>query len=118
VIFHFGNFHHLPVVKAGKPVGLVSQRDYLRVLAEPARSGEATLAGEVMTRPVERVRPETPLRRALRLMIRKKYGCLPVVDARGLLVGIVTETDATRLAERLVRDLDAVGAAATGRQRP
>jgi CBS domain-containing membrane protein len=108
VIFHFGRFRHLPVVRSGKPIGLLSQRDYLRALARPDRHDESTLAGDVMTRPVERVRPETPLRNALRLMVRKKYGCLPVVDRRGLLVGIVTETDATRFAARLVKDLDEV----------
>jgi CBS domain-containing protein len=109
VIFHFGRLRHLPVVRAGKPIGLVSHRDYLRALAQ---GNETTLAGQVMTKPVERVSPETPLSKALRLMLRKKYGCLPVVNRKGQLVGIVTETDATRLAERLVRDLDRVMARA------
>jgi len=112
VLFHFGRFRHLPVVTSGKPIGLVSQRDYLRAMARADRGGDSTLAGDVMTHPVEQVKPETPLHQALRLMVRKKYGCLPVVDVRGRLVGIVTETDATRLAARLVRDLDAVTAAA------
>ena len=111
VIFHFGRFRHLPVLRGEKVVGLLSQRDYLRAMARADRSGEATLAGDVMSRPVERVLPSTPLLRALRLMIRKKYGCLPVVNGRGALVGIVTETDATRFAARLVRDLDAAAAA-------
>jgi CBS domain-containing protein len=110
VIFAFGRFRHLPVVRSGKPVGLVSQRDYLRAVGQGGT--ETTRAGAVMTRPVEKVTPRTPLAKALRLMIRKKYGCLPVVDRAGKLVGIVTETDATRLAARLVRDLDEVTAAA------
>jgi len=114
VIFHFGSFRHLPVVRASKPIGLVSQRDYLRAMARPVPGGESTLAGDVMTHPVLKVRPETPLAQALRLMVRKKYGCLPVVDVRGRLVGIVTETDATRFAARMVRDLDQVTEAARG----
>jgi CBS domain-containing protein len=109
VIFHFGRLRHLPVVRSGRPVGLVSQRDYLRALGQ--NGSENILAGSVMTKPVEKVTPTTPLAKALRLMIRKKYGCLPVVNKRGKLVGIVTETDATRLAARLVRDLDQVAAA-------
>lgn len=107
-IFQFGRFRHLPVMRGGKLAGLLSHRDYLRGLARANRTGEAVLARDVMSSPVERVKPDTSLARALRLMVRKKYGCLPVVDERRRLVGIVTETDATRLAARLVRDLDEV----------
>lgn len=108
-IMHFGRFRHLPVVREGKVVGLVTQRDYLRALAErgPSRT-QTVLARDVMTRDVHSVRPDSNLRGALQLMLRHKYGCLPVVTRRGELVGILTESDATRFAARMVADLEQV----------
>ena len=61
---------------------------------------------DAMQRDVAVVRPDTSLRAAMRLMLENKYGGLPVVDASGGLVGIVTEADFTRLALRLVEDAD------------
>jgi CBS domain-containing membrane protein len=42
------------------------------------------------------VRPDTPLAEAARIMLERKIGCLPVVEA-GKLVGILTESDFVRL---------------------
>jgi CBS domain-containing protein len=108
-IFHLGRLRHLPVVVEGRLVGLVSHRDFLRVLARYGEeNGRTQTAGEVMTRQLTTVRPETPLRKALSLMMRNKFGCLPVTDKDGNLVGILTETDATRFAARTIRDLDKI----------
>jgi CBS domain-containing protein len=108
-IFHLGRLRHLPVVREGRLVGLVSHRDFLRVLATYGeQKGRTQRAGEVMTKQLTTVRPETPLRKALSLMMRNKFGCLPVTDKDGNLVGILTETDATRFAARTIRDLDKI----------
>jgi acetoin utilization protein AcuB len=42
------------------------------------------------------VHPETALEHAARMLSENRIGCLPVVDARGELVGILSETDALR----------------------
>jgi acetoin utilization protein AcuB len=42
------------------------------------------------------VHPETPLEDAVQRLADNRIGCLPVVDARGQLVGILSEIDALR----------------------
>jgi CBS domain-containing protein len=55
-------------------------------------------AGEVMTRDVIAVEPESPILHAIRLMLAKRVSGLPVVS-KGALIGIVTEGDFLRRAE-------------------
>jgi CBS domain-containing protein len=65
-----------------------------------------------MTREPTSVRPGMALSQAARLMLERKYGCLPVCEDDGTLVGIVTEADFVRFAADVVRDLDLVAEAA------
>jgi len=47
------------------------------------------------------LRPEEPIGRAIRLLNRSRLSALPVVDAHGTLVGLITESDLlTRLRSR------------------
>ncbi|MBF5045734.1 CBS domain-containing protein [Aggregicoccus sp. 17bor-14] len=103
-----GRVRHLPVVDGGRLVGLVTHRDLLAALARGggAATEPAVWAIDAMTRDVRTVRPETSLREALELMLKNKFGCLPVVDAAGSLVGIVTESDLVRFCGELVVGLD------------
>jgi CBS domain-containing protein len=56
-------------------------------------------AGEVMTVGVTTVRPDASVTEAARLMVEHGVSGLPVVDAHGQLVGIVTEGDFLRRTE-------------------
>ena len=56
-------------------------------------------AKDVMTQKVILVGPEDTILRAIRLMLQNKVSGLPVVEASGQLVGIVTEGDFLRRAE-------------------
>jgi len=56
-------------------------------------------ARDIMTRRVFSVDPNADVLRAVRLMLQHKISGLPVVDASGALVGIVTEGDFLRRAE-------------------
>lgn len=54
---------------------------------------------DVMSRDVATVSPDETILHAARLMLQRKFSGLPVVDAAGTLVGIVTEGDFLRRAE-------------------
>jgi CBS-domain-containing membrane protein len=99
-------FRHLPVVKDDMLVGLVTQKDLLRAssssLSEQAEERNAIIAKakvhSIMTDVVLSASPDDPLAKAGREMFEAKVGCLPVVNADGKLVGIVTESDFIRVA--------------------
>ncbi len=99
---------HLPVVRNGKLVGLITHRDLLRAAAQrgtdPAQ--QPLWASDVMVRDVTAVKPDTSAREAVKLMLDNKYGCLPVVGADGELLGILTEADIVRFAQHLIEDMD------------
>lgn len=48
---------------------------------------------DVMTRRVITVRPDTPVHEAARLMFTNRVGGLPVIDASGRVVGIISDGD-------------------------
>lgn len=53
-------------------------------------------AGDIMTRDVAVVHPETSLIDAVKLMARRKVSGVPVVDERGAVIGMMTEGDLVR----------------------
>jgi CBS domain-containing protein len=56
-------------------------------------------AHQIMTRPVITVSPDTTILEAANLMLQRHISGLPVVDAAGKLVGIVSESDFIRRSE-------------------
>jgi acetoin utilization protein AcuB len=93
----------MPVIdKNGKLVGIVSDKDLLRVTPSPATTLSAyeipyllskVKVSDVMTKQVITVTEETPVEEAARIMVDNKIGGLPVVDEAHVVAGIITETD-------------------------
>jgi CBS domain-containing membrane protein len=101
-LMKLGRVRHLPVLDEGRLVGVVSNRDVLdaalsRTLDFDAGSRRTFLhsveIGEVMTRDVATVGPDTTLAEAARVLVGRHIGCLPVVGPDGTMIGLVTETD-------------------------
>lgn len=108
-ILRLGGIRHLPVVREGRLAGLLTQRDLLRSAAH--RGPRTTHAADVMVREVVAVRPATSLVQAAKIMLANKFGCLPITEEDGRLVGIITESDFVRFAADVVQDLDLVAEA-------
>jgi acetoin utilization protein AcuB len=79
---------HLPVVEAGRLVGMVSDRDVRSVKGDPG----GLAAGSIMTPHPLTVTADTRVEHAARLMLDARIGSLPVMDG-DTLAGIVTYTD-------------------------
>lgn len=105
---------HLPVIREGRLVGLITHRDLLKAAtqkgADPATRPQ--WAADIMNREVRTVRPDMSLREAVQVMLDNKFGCLPVVGDNGDLLGILTEADLVRYAQQLIGDLDRLSEAA------
>lgn len=115
-IMRFKHLRHLPVIDDNNMlVGMVSHRDILRAqissltgltdMERRARQDSVTVS-QIMTREVWTAGPDTPASNAGQLLLDHHFGCLPVVDLVGHLVGIVTERDFLRFAVKAIEFYD------------
>jgi CBS domain-containing membrane protein len=110
-----GRVRHLPVLRDGKLVGLVTHRDMLAasfsVFSQVSEQEERRVLAQVpvaeLMHDVVTATPEMSVREAARVLLDNRFGCLPVVDRDGTLVGIVTEADFLRLAVRMLEAIQA-----------
>lgn len=95
---------HLPVVEHGGLVGIVSDRDIRLAMPSPLEVEDADRLAflermrveSIMIREVITAGLNDTVEDAARLFRRHAIGSLPVVDARGGLLGILTESDILR----------------------
>lgn len=82
----------VPVMTGGEVVGIFSERDVIHGLARDGAAALDARVGDVMTTPVESIRPDDAVIGALSLMTMRRIRHLPVVD-RGAVVGFVSIGD-------------------------
>lgn len=95
----------LPVIKEGRLIGIVTRGDVRE--AEPSDATSLSIwevnyllsklkIEKIMTRDVVTIDQEATIGEAAKLMMEQKISGLPVVDNKGNLVGIITESDIFR----------------------
>lgn len=101
---HDSHIRHVPVLSGKRLVGIITDRDMRDACPSPATTltrGEiayqmaTTPIKNSMTKDVVCIRPDMDMAQATRLLLRQRFGCLPVLD-HGSLVGIITELDCLR----------------------
>lgn len=90
------NVHHLPVVRGGELLGMLSDRDVLR-RATPGKGEElivpSTTVGEAMTPAPIVCEADVSLGHLVRLMAERRIDAVPIVTHSKRLLGLVTSTD-------------------------
>ncbi len=100
---------HLPIVdKDNKLVGIMSQRDLYKIQPPHKLEGgewyydkemlDGIILRTVMTPNPFALKPDNTVGQAIIAMVNHKYGCIPVVDDKRTLLGIVTQIDILKMA--------------------
>ena len=76
-----------------KLVGILSERDVVKALAQQGTKVLELTAGDIMTRNVTMVDPSTPVDVAMEIMDRGYFRHLPICTKEGELLGIVSIRD-------------------------
>ena len=96
----------LPVMKKGKLVGIITDRDLKRASASDATTLEVhellyllskIKVKDIMTRDVITVPPDFTVEETAQVLQKNRISGAPVIDANGQLVGTITQTDLFRV---------------------
>jgi len=85
---------HLPVLRGGRVVGILSQRDVALICGLPGVEPTEVPVEDAMTDSVYSVQPETPLDEVAATMAANKYGAALIVGERDHVIGVFTTVDA------------------------
>ena len=91
----------LVVVDDSKVVGIITERDIMRNIGRETNYLDRK-CGDVCSKPVISIEPNTESWEAFEIMLRNKIRRLPVLDENQRLAGIVTERDLFRWVLRVV----------------
>ena len=78
---------------ARRPIGIVTERDFMRRLLAQNLDAHTTPIRDIMTSNLKVARAEDEVAEWLRVMSNERFRHLPVVDADGVLVNIMSQGD-------------------------
>ena len=100
------HIRHLPVLDAGKLIGILSQRDVYLFNRIISLDSEDTV-GDAMTVDVYAAGSDDPVDTVVENMAEHKYGSAVVVDKRGQVEGIFTTVDGMQVFAEVLRRVTA-----------
>lgn len=77
----------------GRPVGIVTERDFMRRLLDKGLDPAMTRMSDIMTTDLKMARANDEIAGWLRMMSNERFRHLPVVDDNGVLVNIMSQGD-------------------------
>ena len=91
----------VPVVEGSSLIGIVSERDVIRCLADDGPAALTLTVAAAMTRGVKTITPETTVEQAMAVMTAERIRHLPVMEG-GRMIGIISIGDVvkSRLSEQ------------------
>ncbi len=90
------------IFDGSKPVGIITERDIVRRAIAAGSMKITSKAKAIMSKPLITIKSGETLERAADFMINKRVKKLGVIDGKGKLVGIVSESDIIRNANYLI----------------
>ena len=76
-----------------KPVGIVTERDFMRRLLDKDLDPKTTRLSQIMTRDLKVAQPDDNIIDWVRQMSNERFRHVPIVDQNGILVNIMSQGD-------------------------
>jgi len=76
-----------------KPIGMISERDYMTKIALKGLSSKHAPVQDIMTVKVQTTSPKTGASECMKLMTNGRFRHIPVVDDKGKMIGIISIGD-------------------------
>ena len=89
-----GRFGALPVVDSkGAMIGILSERDIVRIVGELGAKGLGLSVQDIMTKSIRTSRTANTIEEVMEQMARFNIRHIPIIDENEKLVGIISQTD-------------------------
>jgi CBS domain-containing protein len=80
------------IAKDGNPVGIVTERDFIKKICAKELAVSQVKVGDIMSKILTTAGPDTPIEVAVQRMANHKVRRLPIMEG-GKIIGIITVTD-------------------------